>query len=141
MKCVVKKWRANICWNTSKRRVRRKKNQSTRKDGAYLQSDRVELVIRTSLDLWVSIGYTGFYWVLLSFTWFPWLKMGFNRLYWILLGFHRFEWVSIGYTGFYFVLLGFHRLKWVSISYTGFYWVSIGLNGFQYILLGFTRFP
>ena len=113
----------------------------------------------------VLLGFTGFYWVLPSFTGFhPTISvflLGYSGFYWffiglyiVLLGFIWFRRVSLGYSGFYWffiglyiVLLGFIWFRRVSLGLTRFYlvlvcfyWVIQGYTGLYHVLLGFTIF-
>ena len=54
-------------------------------------------------------------------------SLGFTRFYWVLLSFIGFYWVLLGFTGFYWVLLGF----------TGFSWLVSRLAGFNGVFKGF----
>ena len=69
-----------------------------------------------------SLGFHGFFVVLLGFTEFYWVLLGFTEFYLVLLGFTGFYWVLLGFTGFYWVLLGFTRFYLVLLGFTEFYW-------------------
>ena len=88
--------------------------------------------------LGVSLGFTGYYWIILDYPRLYRVLLGlignyiqglFTKAHRVLLGFTGLNWVKQGFTGLQVVALGFQGVS------KGFYWVKRNFN------YGFTAFP
>ena len=71
----------------------------------------------------VSMGWTGFQWVIL----------GFHGLYWVSMDCTGFQWVELGSKGKNWVSMDFHGYQWVLLGSTALYWVISDFSGLSMI--------